>query len=121
MINKSSFSTATSLSFKPTRPLVLALGAVMGIAIGACQRDSDDDALGLSGEETCRDYCERARECDKELIEKDCVDDCIDAMSDCQADEQQQALDELEACTEESCDDVLGCSIDAGATCYFGL
>lgn len=72
-------------------------------------------------ERTCSDYCEKRATCDDETNLDTCVSDCVEQAGNCQADEQEQALDELETCTEESCDDIGLCTIGASLECYFGI
>jgi hypothetical protein len=36
-------------------------------------------------------------------------------------DEQEAALDDLDECAEDSCNDFLACTIGAGAECVFGI
>lgn len=108
-----------------TRPttLVARFGAVLlagvfGLTLGACLEDGTSD---LRQEHTCSDYCATAKACDDEVDEDECVADCLDAMGSCMADEQEASLDRLDECAAESCDDFAGCTIDAGAQCYFGI
>ncbi len=101
------------------RPLALVLGGFAALITGACN-DSDDD-LPLFGRLDCQNYCERAKDCNDNTNVDNCVDNCIENMGDCQADEQQDALDQLNMCSDVACNDFTGCSIDAGLTCYFGL
>ncbi len=71
-------------------------------------------------EKTCEDYCAKAAECSDEVSESDCVADCKDSIGDCMADEQAEALDDLDSCAADSCDDFIGCTIGAGLACTFG-
>lgn len=70
---------------------------------------------------TCEDYCAKAKECSDGVDVDDCVDSCKEQIGDCMADEQEQALDDLDSCAADSCDDFLGCTIGAGIKCTFGI
>lgn len=91
---------------------------VGGLLVGA--------GLGCTGtgpiriDATCQDYCEKAHECSDDVDVDDCVSDCKDQIGDCMADEQEQALDDLDGCAGDSCNEFLGCTIGAGLTCTFG-
>jgi hypothetical protein len=105
---------------RPTliRPLVaFALGLVLAQPVG-CSDSNDSDARIASA---CHDYCETARMCNDEIDMDNCQANCEDGMNDCMHDELPQALDDLENCAAESCDDFLGCSIGAGLQCTFGI
>lgn len=69
----------------------------------------------------CADYCAQLAMCDDETDVEACEADCADAAGNCQADEQEQALDELEVCAAESCDDILVCTVGASLECYLGI
>ena len=95
------------------------IGAMAGfMAAQACEREGTGDVRTAA---TCRDYCDKAKECDDDLDEEDCRNRCESDMDDCQADEQESALDDLDECAEDSCDEFLGCTIGAGLQCTFGL
>ena len=101
------------------RPLLLILGLGLGLALGAC---TDLDGTGdLRTQISCENYCEQAKECNDNVDAQDCIDRCLGSVDDCMADEQEQALDQLDDCATESCNDFAGCTIEAGAQCYFGL
>lgn len=101
-----------------TAPLLALAGVVFFHQAIAC---SDDPADDLWVELDCEDYCERANECDADTDVAECENDCLSALANCQADEREAAQEQLEQCADVACDDLLGCSIDAGAQCYFGL
>lgn len=101
------------------KTIFLFLGALaLGTAIGACERDGTGNARVAL---TCADYCQKAHDCDGDVDVDDCKDDCKDSMDDCMSDEQEQALDDLDACAEDSCDEFGGCTIGAGLQCTFGI
>lgn len=87
--------------------------------------DTDDDGVGvieeLQIEGSCNDYCEQAKTCDDGVDVEACENDCFEAMSNCQADEQEQALNDIDSCGEEACSEFVRCSIGAGLQCTFGI
>jgi len=104
------------------RRVLLVLAAGVGLTLGACS-DADDDGLDVDfgAEASCEDYCAKAKTCDDDRDEQECINNCVDSLDDCMADERDQAIDQVDMCAAESCDDIVGCTIDAGAQCYFGL
>jgi hypothetical protein len=105
-------------------PFLFALAAFTGIALGACRhKPSDGDGAGASikVKSACDSYCAKAKTCKDDMDEQECRSKCQNAMTDCQADEQKTALKRLDDCANESCDDFIGCTINVGATCVFGL
>jgi hypothetical protein len=104
--------------------VLFAVAAVASFALGACrQTDADEDESGASLEvmNSCEEYCQQRKLCKDETNEEKCRNNCIDAMTDCQVDQQNAALDKLDQCANESCDDFLGCTINVGAQCIFGI
>lgn len=104
---------------------ILALFLGLGLGYGCGDGDGDGDLIdGVSDiriSSACNDYCSQAQDCDDEVDYDDCVSDCESSMMDCMADEQEQAVEELEGCAEESCDDFGVCTIGAGLQCTFGI
>lgn len=98
---------------------------MMFLAAAACVVDVDGDGDPEIGPDpvaaTCSDYCDQRATCDDEVDVDVCTADCIENADSCQVDEQEQALLELEACAQESCDDMLACTLEAGMECYFGV
>lgn len=98
------------------------LAVVLGVGFGCGE---DDGAAGgpsaASIADACQAYCEKARVCDDETEMAECVADCEDRTGDCMADEQGQVVADLNACADESCDDLTLCTIGAGFQCAFGL
>ncbi|MBK6919891.1 MAG: hypothetical protein IPH07_21015 [Deltaproteobacteria bacterium] len=94
---------------------------ILGFAmsqIGACERDGTGD---LRVHQSCKAYCQQAASCDDDVDEDDCISRCENTVDDCMADEQEQALDDLDVCSDETCDEVASCTIGAGLQCAFGL
>lgn len=103
-------------------PLLFAFAAVAGLALGACMEDDDDDwDPPLEVRNSCEDYCAQAKLCDDDVNEQNCRDKCTNAMGNCQTDELDIAVDELRQCSNETCDDFVGCTISVGAQCAFGI
>lgn len=114
----------TSKTVRGFKPLLFAIAAMAGVALGACKEDDPeeyDTGATLELKNSCADYCSTAVACDDERSHDECTTKCIDRMTDCQVDEQAAALDRLDACTNESCDDFFGCTVNVGAQCVFGL
>ncbi|MEZ4239136.1 MAG: hypothetical protein R3F59_23885 [Myxococcota bacterium] len=104
--------------------LTLGTFALLGtLTLAACDPDGDGDTDILPDpiESSCSNYCEQRNVCDDEVNVDSCTADCVENANNCQADEQEQALDELDVCAEESCDDIAACTIGAGLECYFGI
>ncbi|MBA3548510.1 MAG: hypothetical protein H0T76_18665 [Nannocystis sp.] len=94
---------------------------------GLCCGNDDDDGDGIGGATAqeitndCKQYCDRAQVCDGDVEADECLAKCRDRLGNCMADEQGQTLDDLVACSKETCDDFTGCTIGAGLQCVFGL
>lgn len=97
------------------------LMAVVLCAGMGCRDDRGGSATEQEIESACESYCQKARTCDDEVSTAECTADCRDRMGDCMADEQAQAVDDLEQCAADACDDFTGCTIGAGLQCAFGL
>ncbi len=104
----------------PSKALLLALFGGVCFGVIACGEDDPTDA-SLEVELSCADYCRKAAECDGDVDREACENDCEGAAQDCMADEQQQALDDLDECSESTCDEFGGCTVGAGLQCAFGL
>jgi len=87
----------------------------MGALLMGCELDETPT------ERSCGDYCAQLSMCDDETDIAECEEDCEAAAGNCQADELDQALDELDECAAESCDDIGGCTVGAGLECYLGI
>lgn len=99
--------------------LSILIGTLLGAALAqACERDGTGN---IRTNATCRDYCKQAAECNDSVDEEDCRNDCEDKMDDCMSDEQENALDDLDNCAMESCNDFGACTIGAGLQCTFGI
>ena len=102
----------------------LALSALVigGLAGITCAHQTDrSESVPLKVTSACGDYCDRRAECDDEVEAAKRRNRCVDVMTDCQADEQNRALNDLTGCAKESCDDVGTCAIGAGSHCFLGL
>lgn len=88
--------------------------------VAACGGDKVDD-LDDAFDGPCQQWCEKRNECDPDVDIDECRQECLDNSGDCQADEREQALDDLEQCAENECDELTACSIGAGLQCQFGI
>lgn len=70
---------------------------------------------------TCIDYCSQAAECDGDVDEDNCKRECMDNVSDCDEDNREAVIDDLQSCAEETCDDFGGCTVGAAVECAFGI
>ena len=70
---------------------------------------------------TCADYCNQLATCDDETDTAACRNTCEDAFADCQDDEVEQVIDEMNECANESCDDIGTCTLGAGLECFLGI
>jgi hypothetical protein len=104
---------------KILHPMLFIAGLLLVQQSVACQDDDPSDDLSVRLD--CSSYCEQAQLCNGDVNRAECEDDCEDALGECQANELDQVQEQLDNCAEESCDDFTGCSIDAGAQCFFGL
>ena len=101
---------------KPMLSLVVALGGALFLSQSiACSVEE------IETESDCFEYCRQAAEGDGDVDRDQCEQDCEDTLDDCMADEREEAQNRLDECSEESCDEFLACTIDAGAQCFFGL
>jgi len=90
------------------------IGAILGLTPG-CQNGEVETAID------CFQYCSKAAECDGDVDRDECEESCKENLNDCMGDERDQAQEQLDSCSDESCDDFTACTIEAGAQCYFGL
>ncbi|MCX4240304.1 hypothetical protein [Paraliomyxa miuraensis] len=98
---------------------MLALTTLVLISQGIACSDQPDGGIWV--ELDCSRYCARANECNEEVNEGECEDRCLSALANCQADEREAAQNQIDECSDANCDDLVGCTVDAGARCYFGL
>lgn len=101
---------------KPLQAMFIPLA--MGFAIGAA---CEDGTGPLRTATTCAAYCNQAKDCDEDIDLDECKEDCENAIDDCMDDEQEQALDDLDECSDEACSAFAACTIGAGLQCTFGL
>lgn len=106
----------------PIKPMLL--GLLVGLSY-ACAEDDDgglfDGVSDLRISNACEDYCDQARTCSDDVDVDECRANCEDNMHDCMADEQKQAVEDVEDCSAEACNEFLGCTIGAGLQCSFGI
>lgn len=96
--------------------MVRVLFGVFALAATGCTIEGDDPLDG-----PCQEYCEQRNVCDGDVDIESCRQDCVDAAQDCQADEKEEALDDIDACADESCDEIAACTVGAGLQCYLGI
>ncbi|MFV8751153.1 hypothetical protein ACNOYE_11465 [Nannocystaceae bacterium ST9] len=96
-------------------PASFLIAALIGLVAGACGPHSE-----YRIEKVCKKHCARVVDCNDTIEFDDCVSDCIDISDDCDSDADiEQALDILETCPEEACNDVPGCATEAWVECTF--
>lgn len=98
--------------------LLATAGMVLAASSIAC---SDEPIEDLQTRIDCSRYCAQAENCNGDVKRSECEDDCKDQLDDCQDDEVDEVQDKLDECAQETCDDFTGCTIEAGAQCYFGI
>jgi hypothetical protein len=100
---------------KFVRPAGVVLAATLGFVLGACGPASEHRM-----NKVCKRYCDHAVECDDNTDWDDCVDNCVNQAMDCDSDQDvAAALDILNDCSAESCNNVAGCTVDAWVECNF--
>ncbi|MBZ5715708.1 hypothetical protein [Nannocystis pusilla] len=97
--------------------------AMLFAGVLGCGKDGDGGGGATQTEidTACQSYCQMAHLCDDEIAADECTATCVDRMGDCMADEQGQAVDDLESCAKEACDDFTSCTVGAGFQCAFGI
>jgi hypothetical protein len=109
--------------------------AVLCASIPGCGDDNNDDddadttnssvtagdSKAAEIQSTCDTYCSKSNTCDDSKTIEQCVADCKAQLNDCMADEQDQVMQELRECAQESCNDFGGCTFGAGLQCTFGI
>jgi hypothetical protein len=103
-----------SMKFGLVPVIPLLAGALLGGLFGC-------DTQELETEIDCFEYCKQAAECDGDVDRDECEQSCKDNLNDCMGDEREQAQNQLDSCSDKSCDEFTACTIEAGAQCYFGL
>lgn len=90
-------------------------GLLMGALVGvACEDDTPaTDDIGRA----CTNHCERWAECDDDVDFDGCLANCFNAINECPIEEVDEAIAELDDCTDESCEDLAQCSVDPASRC----
>lgn len=96
----------------------LAFGVVFGFACA----DQEDRPLSAEVEDVCQAFCDRAIECDEDLVvgdgRNDCLRECYGKADECDdVGELNEGLNELRDCSRESCSSFTTCSIDVDIDC----
>lgn len=97
-------------------PMLALVTGLAGAALVGC-----DEVEEIESEIDCFAYCEKAADCNGDVDRDQCEMDCEEALMNCQSDELDEAQMQVDECSEASCDEFVGCTIDAGAQCFFGL
>jgi hypothetical protein len=93
---------------------LLLLAATIGFTLGACAHSEHRI------KKVCAHFCDRAYDCDDNTNRDKCFDDCVDSAHECSSDDDvEAALDILDDCVADSCNQVAGCTIDAWLECNF--
>jgi hypothetical protein len=102
-----------STSRKLARITSLLLAGCFGVTLGACGPHSE-----YRINKVCKRYCQRVFDCNDNTDYEDCVDTCIDDANGCESDSDVEvALDILDDCAAESCNDVGACTLEAWLEC----
>lgn len=102
---------STSPKFVQVASLLLA--AVFGITLGACGPHSQHRI-----NKVCKRYCQRAYDCNDATNYDNCIDDCVTEANGCESeDDVEVALDILEDCVADSCNQVAACTLEAWVEC----
>ena len=98
---------------KIVRSFGVVAAAAIGFMLGACGPASEHRM-----NKVCKRYCDRAVDCNDNIDWDDCVDDCVNQAMDCDSDNDvEAALDILDECAGESCNNVGACTTDAWIEC----
>jgi len=95
------------------RPASAVLAAALGFALGACGPASESRM-----NKVCKRFCERQFDCNDGTDVDDCIDGCVDEAMSCDSDDDvADALDILDECSTQSCNEVPGCLAEAWLEC----
>lgn len=84
------------------------------LVLGGCSLEARLDG-------NCRAYCDQLATCDGDLDEDACVADCQETGRNCQADELEAVVDDLDTCADETCDEIGACGVGVLLQCYLGV
>jgi hypothetical protein len=102
-----------STSRKSAQLASLLLAAVFGTTLGACGPHSE-----YRINKVCKRYCQRAFDCNDTTVYEDCLDECVDTANGCESESDvEAALDILEDCEADSCNQVGTCTVEAWLEC----
>jgi hypothetical protein len=97
---------------KLARPAAFLVAALIGLGAGACKHSE------LRIETVCKRHCSRVVDCNDNLDYDNCVSDCIDTSDDCASENDvEAALDKLDLCPDQACNELLGCGTEAWIEC----
>lgn len=83
----------------------------------ACETSVED----IQSRIDCIGYCEHVAGCDEDVDEAECRDECVEQLDNCMGDEIDEVQAQLDECSDDSCEDLALCTINAGAQCYLGI
>jgi hypothetical protein len=96
---------------KSAHLLSLLVAASVGLGLGAC-KSSD-----FRAERVCKRHCSYLEDCNNTDYDN-CVNTCIETAAECDSDaDVEMALDKLDQCRQEACNEIPGCEIDAWLEC----
>ncbi len=102
-----------STSRKSVQIASLLLAGMFGITLGACGPHSE-----YRINKVCKRYCQRAVDCNDNTNYDDCLDDCVTEANGCESEaDVEAALDILEDCVADSCNEVGPCVLEAWVEC----
>jgi hypothetical protein len=102
---------STSRKFAQIASLLLA--GVFGVTLGACGPHSEHRI-----NKVCKRFCLRAVDCNDQTNYDTCLDDCVDQANNCESeDDVEAALDILQDCEADSCNQVGTCTVEAWFEC----
>ena len=103
---------------KWTLTAALAFGAIVAFACAG----KESAPITAEVRDVCDDFCDRAMECDADLVEgtlrDDCIQECYGKADECNdVGELEGGIEDLRNCAED-CDNFSLCSIDIDIDCF---
>jgi hypothetical protein len=96
----------------------LMTGALLALA---CAQD-EDEPLNEEVRAACSEFCDRAIECDEDIIaadRDDCLTDCYGTAEECaDVNELDEGVAQMEDCAQTSCDEFYLCNVDLDLECF---
>jgi hypothetical protein len=102
-----------STSRKSVQIASLLIAGMFGVTLGACGPHSQHRI-----NKVCKRYCQRAFDCNDNTNYDECLDDCVTEANDCESESDvEAALDILEDCVADSCNQVATCTAESWLEC----